>query len=313
MSGSRGALDFCSPFIFFSKMPRHTPPHPPSTSAARALPACSSVPTVWAMPGRRPGRHTRGLARFQPPPALCSMGRPFFLPPPHAAASSDASRPPPPAPPAGPSSSSALATRLATAVHAVQAPARFSTRFADALRALADAGLEAYACGWTEGDVTRELVRAGSRDPGAPTDTEASVAYVALVWLTAEAAEAAAAAAVAGPPPPSSSSSSVSLPAPLSAPSSIRRPAAGRWASTAALSPATEAAWAGFVGLIVEANLRKGWVWFPLDRLSTELAASRGGSPPPPAAVAEWARVVYATLETLAGGSGRRGEEGGVR
>jgi hypothetical protein len=67
------------------------------------------------------------------------------------------------------------------------------------------------------------------------------------------------------------------------------------------------------VGLIVEANLRKGWVWFPLDRLSTELAASRGGSPPPPAAVAEWARVVYATLETLAGGSGRRGEEGGVR
>ena len=194
-------------------------------------------------------------------------------------------------------------------MYAVQAPARFSTRFADALAALAEAGLQAYACGWTEGDVARELVRAGSRDPGAPRDTAASAAYVALVWLTAEAADAATAAAVSGSGGgggesvrrAASPSTSASSPAPRP---SIRRPAAGRWASTAALSPATEGAWAGFVGLIVQGALGRGWAWFPLDRLGAELAAARGGPPPPPAAVAEWARVVYATLEALGVGPG---------
>lgn len=265
----------------------HTLLHPSSTHTQQQAPP---PPPPLARPPRRT------VATAAGPPSSSSSSP------------SPSSRPPPPARPPGPSSSDALALRLATAVHAVQAPARFSTRFSEALAALAAAGLEAYACGWRESDVERELVRAGARDPGAPRDTAASLSYVALVWLTAEAADAAASAAAGGERDLSSGPAS---PPPL-------RSVAGRWAlspSTPALRPATHAAWAGFVRLIVDAAFTRGWAWFPLDRLGAELAAARpagggggeggeeGGSPPPPppspAAVAEWARVVYATLDAL--------------
>lgn len=117
-----------------------------------------------------------------------------------------------------------------------------------------------------------------------------------------------------------------------------------RWSRAPAVSEASRRRWAGFAKLIVDAYYKKSWAWYPIEALALEMSAAapavqprgrrRQESPneaasdaaddadesdsafPPspssddlifassPADVAEWARVVYATLVLL----GRRGE-----
>lgn len=187
---------------------------------------------------------------------------------------------------------------------------------------LTESALEAYCCGWTEDDARREITRASARVDGAPR-VEASAALVALVWLTAEAAK------------------DVTRAADVAVRWS--KGEVGRWwwekqrggkkkkhnlashphtptSPAPAVSPATTATWSGFVSLIVGAALgERRWAWYPLDRLATELALASDAPPPPPADVAELARVVYATLDAVTASSAaqkkrgrRRGEgEGG--
>ena len=65
------------------------------------------------------------------------------------------------------------------------------------------------------------------------------------------------------------------------------------------------------MALIVAAALgERRWAWYPLDRLAAELALSTGAPPPPPACTAEFARVVYATLDAVSGVRRSPGERG---
>lgn len=117
-----------------------------------------------------------------------------------------------------------------------------------------------------------------------------------------------------------------------------------RWSRAPAVSEPSRRRWAGFAKLIVDAYYKKSWAWYPIEALALEMSAAapvvqpRGrrrqedpnaaasaddaaddenenafpSSPSSddlifassPADVAEWARVVYATLDLL----GRRGE-----
>ena len=65
------------------------------------------------------------------------------------------------------------------------------------------------------------------------------------------------------------------------------------------VGPESMAAWRGFVHMIVIGYYEKRWAWYPIDRLQMELAATNGRTEKP-ALVAEFAGVVYATLERVA-------------
>ena len=116
-----------------------------------------------------------------------------------------------------------------------------------------------------------------------------------------------------------------------------------RWSRAPAVSEASRRRWAGFAKLIVDAYYKKSWAWYPVEALALEMSAAAPAVEPrgrrrhenpdasgdegdegddgegafpsspssddlifasSPADVAEWARVVYATLDLL----GRRGE-----
>jgi len=142
-----------------------------------------------------------------------------------------------------------------------------------------------------------------------------AASYVLLVWLTAEAA----AEALGG-----NARSALGL---------------SRWSPAPAVSERSRRRWAGFAKLIVDAYYKKSWAWYPIEALALEMSAAAPAVQPrgrrrqenpnaasddddednsfpsspssddlifasSPADVAEWARVVYATLDLL----GRRGE-----
>ena len=196
-------------------------------------------------------------------------------------------------------------------------------------QSLTASALEAYCCGWTEPDLDRELARAHARERDAPLPAVAA-SYVLLVWLTAEAAAEALGSGGSGD----------------GADAAARAASLGiaRWSRAPAVSEASRRRWSGFARLIVEAYYKKQWAWYPVEALALEMSAAAPAVQPrgrrrhedpnaagdseeedaafpsspssddlifasSPADVAEWARVVYATLDSL----GRRGRQGKQR
>ena len=210
-----------------------------------------------------------------------------------------------------------LQARVAADVLGVVHPARRNLTFSKALDSLTASALEAYCCGWTEPDLDRELARAHACERDAPKPAVAA-SYVLLVWLTAEAA----AEALGG-------GNALGL---------------SRWSRAPAVSERSRRRWSGFAKLIVDAYYVKSWAWYPIEALALEMSAAAPAVEPrgrrrqenpnavdasdaegegddgaafpsspssddlifasSPADVAEWARVVYATLDLL----GRRGQ-----
>lgn len=65
-----------------------------------------------------------------------------------------------------------------------------------------------------------------------------------------------------------------------------------------AMTESTKAKWQGFVALICRAYFEQRMAAYPLDRLHMELAAS--GRLEADVTVAEWSRLVFETLNTVA-------------
>ena len=56
--------------------------------------------------------------------------------------------------------------------------------------------------------------------------------------------------------------------------------------------------WTGFVRMIVKGYVEKRWAAYPINRLQVEVSLTSGRLERP-SIVAEWSRIVYATLEQV--------------
>lgn len=75
--------------------------------------------------------------------------------------------------------------------------------------------------------------------------------------------------------------------------------AINRWSAIDPVSERMFEKWKGFVKFMVIAYFEKGMAWVPIDRLQLEQTVMMGESEAP-AIVAEKARIVFTTLETVA-------------
>jgi len=153
----------------------------------------------------------------------------------------------------------------------VQEPALANRSYSRCVDDFTRSAILAYECGYNERSLQEQVAEAlangdsGLR-PGAAEgfDSAACVAATALVWLTL-----------------------------MLSPRTVQR-----WATASPLSDETLAAWKGFVGMIVHAYFERRMAWYPVDRLSMEMAAM-GQPAEAPDLVAERARLVFTTLERV--------------
>ncbi|KAK9916974.1 hypothetical protein WJX75_009376 [Coccomyxa subellipsoidea] len=120
-----------------------------------------------------------------------------------------------------------------------------------------------YECGYTEDTVRQEMASASLQN----LDHEECLLYTCVVWITL-----------------------------MLAPSRT----VVRWATKGVpVSDATLNLWRGFVSLILSAYFEKRMAWYPVDRLQLEVSATTGRLESP-STIAEFARLVYSTLNTVA-------------
>lgn len=158
--------------------------------------------------------------------------------------------------------------RLARNYHAVQNPIQASTTYSKAVTAFTASAVLAYECGYSEEGLRKGLseMQETSDQPVTQKNCPASCLELSLlVWITL-----------------------------MLAPKSVVR-----WGVGSAVSEETLAIWKGFVSLIVNAYFEQRMSWYPIDRLQTEMSLSTG-SFGEPSLVAERARIVFATLESVA-------------
>ncbi|KAK9819232.1 hypothetical protein WJX74_010056 [Apatococcus lobatus] len=155
------------------------------------------------------------------------------------------------------------ASSIVEEFYAVQQPATYNIRYSEALKAFAHSAILAYECGYSEDMMQQELDGLGPQQGRDSTDC---TVFLSLVWITIM----------------------------LSPNKSVRR-----WVQGAPVSEATLAEWKGFVGMIVDGWFEKRWAWYPINRLQMELSVATGRVERP-SVVAEMARIVYTTLETVA-------------
>ncbi|KAK9863315.1 hypothetical protein WJX84_001159 [Apatococcus fuscideae] len=155
------------------------------------------------------------------------------------------------------------ASSIVEEFYAVQQPASYNIRYSEALKAFARSAILAYECGYSEDMMQQEL---DGLDTHQGRDSTDCTVFLSLVWITIM----------------------------LAPNKSIRR-----WTQGAPVSDATLAAWRGFVSMIVDGWFEKRWAWYPINRLQMELSVATGRVEKP-SVVAEMARIVYTTLETVA-------------
>ncbi|CAL5225303.1 g8104 [Coccomyxa viridis] len=157
----------------------------------------------------------------------------------------------------------AIAHRLALQYTILQEPAMHNIRYSHALKDFTGLAILAYECGYDECTVKEEM----ASSPLEGLNHDECLLYTCVVWITIA----------------------------LSPSRSVVR-----WATKGnAVTDGTMNLWKGFVSLILGAYFEKRMAWYPVDRLQMEVSAMTGRLERP-STIAEFARLVYSTLNTVA-------------
>ncbi|CAK0735851.1 hypothetical protein CVIRNUC_000650 [Coccomyxa viridis] len=157
----------------------------------------------------------------------------------------------------------AIAHRLALQYTILQEPAMHNIRYSAALKEFTSLAILAYECGYDEGTVKEEM----ASSPLEGLDHDECLLYTCVVWITLV----------------------------LAPTRSVIR-----WATKGdPVTDGTMLSWKGFVSLILGAYFEKRMAWYPVDRLQMEVSAMTGRLERP-STIAEFARLVYSTLNTVA-------------
>ncbi|KAF5836588.1 hypothetical protein DUNSADRAFT_5705 [Dunaliella salina] len=160
--------------------------------------------------------------------------------------------------------------RLIQYYNEVQHPARANRRYSLCISDFVNEAIQAFACGFNEVQLEKEVAASVKKqqedNPGSMQDfdQEDCIRCIMIVWTTL-----------------------------VISPKTVRR-----WAIEKPISDATFKLWRGFCTMIVSAYFERRMAWFPIDRLSMELAASQDLVETHDR-VAERARIVFTVLETV--------------
>lgn len=163
---------------------------------------------------------------------------------------------------------SEIPTRLVKLYHEVQHPALSNRTYSRAVMEFTEVAVLAYECGYSEEGLLPELKACAEGldvEPSSKLDLEGNcLLCTSIVWVTL-----------------------------MLSPKTVQR-----WSAGKAVSEETFQLWFGFVSMIVDAYFNKRMAWYPIERLQLELSAHMGRLEHHEI-VAEWARIVYTTLNRI--------------